>query len=301
MAREHIRAFRDVPGVVVSGILSRTRARAEALAAEFDVRAVCDSISELYARTRAEILVVAVPELSMSEICCASCEFPWTLLVEKPAGYNLEDAIHIEAAVRAQDRRAFVALNRRHYSSTLAVREDLARRPGPRMITVQDQEDPARALAAGQPKLVVDNWMYANAIHLIDYLLHLGRGPASAVKRIVPWNPEQPRYVVAAIEFESGDIGLYEAVWRGPGPWAVSVATQEIRWEMRPLEHAAYQSAGDRTLHALEQHPWDATFKPGLRRQAEQAVGAARGQAAELPTLADALDTMRLVRAIYEA
>ena len=32
MAREHGRAFRDIPGVILSGIHSRTRAKAEALA-----------------------------------------------------------------------------------------------------------------------------------------------------------------------------------------------------------------------------------------------------------------------------
>ncbi len=40
MAREHLRAFGDVPGVALAGIHSRTRVRDEALAAEFEVPAV---------------------------------------------------------------------------------------------------------------------------------------------------------------------------------------------------------------------------------------------------------------------
>ena len=50
MAREHLRAFRDVPGVRLAGIHSRTRARAEALAAEFGVALVADSVAELHAK-----------------------------------------------------------------------------------------------------------------------------------------------------------------------------------------------------------------------------------------------------------
>jgi predicted dehydrogenase len=55
-AREHIRALRDIPGVQVAAIQSRTRSRAEALAGEFGINAVCDSILELYERSRAALV-----------------------------------------------------------------------------------------------------------------------------------------------------------------------------------------------------------------------------------------------------
>ena len=48
MAREHIRAFADVPEVTIAGIHSRTRERAEALAGEYSIGVVCDSVAELY-------------------------------------------------------------------------------------------------------------------------------------------------------------------------------------------------------------------------------------------------------------
>src|SRR5439155_9676976 len=122
---------------------------------------------------------------------------------------------------------------------------------------VQDQEDQARALAAGQPPRVVENWMYANSIHVIDYFLMFGRGKLKAAQPVLRWNPKQPGVVVAGIEFDSGDTGLYEGIWDGPGPWAVSIATREKRWEMRPLEQAAFQLAGQRRLEPVVVHPWD--------------------------------------------
>ena len=70
------------------------------------------------------------------------------------------------------------------------------------------------------PQLVIDNYMYANSIHLIDFFAVFGRGPVTAVEPIIPFNRDTPRFVAAKIEFDSGDIGLYEAVWNGPGPWA---------------------------------------------------------------------------------
>jgi predicted dehydrogenase len=299
MSREHIRAFQDVPGAEITGLYSRTRSRAEILAKEFHLRNVCSSIAELFEKTAAALVVVSVPELSVKEVCGACFEYPWTVLIEKPAGYNVADAEAIESVARAKGRRAFVALNRRHYASTRTVVADLATRVGPRLIKVQDQESAVAALQAGQPKLVVENWMYANAIHVIDYFSLLGRGEVAEVVPLIRWDPEHPRYVAAKISFNSGDVGLYEAIWNGPGPWAVSINTPDMRWEMRPLEKASYQLPDKRVLEPVEDDIWDKRFKPGLRRQAEFAVLAASGLHTELPTLQEALVSMRLTQAIY--
>lgn len=299
MAREHIRAFRDIPGVRIAGIFGRTRARSEAVAREFGIPAVYDSVAQMFESTEADLVVVSVPELETSRVCSACFAHPWTVLIEKPAGYDLADAEAIEAEARSGNRRAFVALNRRHYGSTRALVAGLTSVNGPRLIKVQDQEDPVAAMRAGQPALVVKNWMYANSIHLIDYFVLLGRGPVGAVTPVIPYDPERPRYVAAKIEFESGDVGLYEAVWEGPAPWAVSVTTPERRWELRPIEKATVQHAGSRVAEPLELDPWDVEFKPGLRRQAELAVLAASGAHTDLPTISDALASMRLTRKIY--
>jgi predicted dehydrogenase len=299
MAREHIRAFQDIPGVQIAGIHSRTRVRAEDMAAEFNIPAICDSVPELYEVTQADLVVVTVPELAMNNVSRACFEYPWTVLLEKPAGYNLIDAEDIKEAAQSKNRRVYVALNRRQYSSTQTVLSDLKVLSGQRFIRVQDQQDQVSALKAGQPKTVVDNWMYANSIHVIDYFLMMGRGKICTVEPIISWNPDEPRYVVAKVSFDSGDVGLYEGIWNGPGPWAVNVYTTEKLWEMRPLEQATFQIAGQRKQVLIEPHSWDSQFKPGLRLQAEKAVAAARGESNDLPTVHAALESMRLVRAVF--
>lgn len=300
MAREHVRAFQDIAGVEVVGLHSRTRARAEALAAEFHVPGVYDTIQAMAEGTRADLVVVTTPELETNAVCRATFAFPWTVLIEKPAGYDLADAEDIDAAARAANRRAYVALNRRFYGSTRTVATDLATQDGQRLIVVRDQEDPRAALAAGQPPLVVKNWMYANSVHMIDFFRVFGRGTVTGVDRVIPWNADAPGFVAARVSFSSGDIGLYEAVWDGPGPWSVTVNVPAKRWELRPVERASVQLRGQRALTLIDADPIDERLKPGLRFQAEQAVRAASGAETSLPTLADALDTMRLVRDIYK-
>lgn len=299
MSSEHSKAFQDIPGVELSGIFSRTRARAEKLAEEFGVQDVCSSIADLYEKTKAQLVVISVPELSVREVCLEAFKYPWVCLIEKPAGYDLADAECILERATLLKRQAFVALNRRHHSSTRVILEDIAKLAGPRLIHVYDQEDQIAARKAGQPELVVQNWMYANSIHVVDYLSILGRGEIVSVDPIIRWMPENPCFVMAKITYDSGDVAIYEAVWNGPGPWSVTVTTQEKRWEMRPLEQASFQVYGSRKLEPVAIHEWDTKFKPGLRVQAAEAVKAVMGQPHTLPSLEDSMKSMRLVQAIY--
>ena len=298
-AGEHARAFRSLDGVTLSGIQSRTRARAEALAAETGIERVCDSIEELYDHSRADLVVVTVPELEMHRVSRAVFPFPWAVLLEKPAGYDLRTAEDIAEEGRRRGGRVFVALNRRMYSATRAALDDLSSNAGARYVRVQDQQDQAAALAAGQPPLVVQNWMFANSVHVVDYLRVFCRGRVSAVEKVIPWNPANPGVVVSKVSFDSGDAGLYEGIWNGPGPWAATVSTPSKRWEMRPLEQASWQARGERVLNAVAISADDVGFKPGFRMQAAQAVAAVRGENTILPGVDDALETMRLVQSIF--
>ena len=299
MAREHIRAFAGVPGVRVAGIQSRTRTRADALAAELCIPSVCETVAELYERTGASLVVVTVPPDQMRQVGKSCFEFPWTVLLEKPPGLDVSEAEDILLAASTRGRQALVGLNRRFLSSTETVMQDLASRNSPRFVHAQDQQDLEVAKTLGHSEAVVEKWMYANSIHVIDCMRFLCRGKVRSVDPICPWKPGKSHVAAAKIEFDSGDTALYEGVWNGPGPWAVSVTTEEIRWEMRPLEQAAFQSRGTRTLNRVEPTRMDQEFKPGFRLQAEMAVRAALGQSSQCPTLEDALETMCLIEAIF--
>lgn len=300
MAREHIRAFGATPGVEIAGIHSRTRSYAETLASEFGIPTVCGSISELYETAKPDLVVVTVSESAMVSVSKACIEFPWSVFLEKPPGLTVEDTEDIHAFATKNDSRVFVALNRRFLSSTQTVLKDIRQSQAPRFIKVQDQENQEQARALGHPPEVVENWMYANSIHVIDYFLTFGRGNVAKVTPAISWDPGAPAVVVATIEFDSGDIGLYEGIWNGPGPWAVTVSTPEKRWEMRPLEQARFQLAGQRVTEDVTAHSWDSDYKPGFRLQAENAAAAAMGQASHTPTLEQSLETMRLIRSIYQ-
>jgi predicted dehydrogenase len=300
MTAAHMQAFKDMESVELSGIVSRSRPKAEALAQKFGVRHICDSIAELYERTEADLVVISVPVLHTRKVCEEAFHYPWKLLIEKPVGHNLAEAENICDLALSQGREAYVALNRRQYGSTASVQSALDGNDAPRLIHVFDQEDLIAAKSNGHIELVIQNWMYANSIHMIDFFRMFGRGDIVSVKPVIAWNPDAPSFVSAKIQFSSGDIGLYDAVWNGPGPWAVTVTTQSTRFEMRPVEHASIQIYPSRKLEPLPEHEWDKNFKPGLRRQAGEAIKAAKGERHNLVSLTEGVETMKLVSAIYE-
>jgi predicted dehydrogenase len=298
MTREHIKAFQNVDGVTVAGIWNRTRDKADALAKEFAIPYVATGIDDLYEKTQADLAVLAVYETAINPVVKQALAHPWAILMEKPVGLDLADAEDIVAAVKAKNAKVFVGLNRRTLSSTQAVLADLADDPGPRFIHVQDQQSLDTARQIGHAPEVIRNWMYANSIHLVDYIAALGRGKIVEVTPIVRWNADAPTIVLAKVAFDSGDVGLYEGIWNGPGPWACTVTTPRRRWEMRPLEKALFQNAGERKQNPVEPHAWDADFKPGFRLQAAQVASALRGNGTAT-SIDEALRTMRLVRDIF--
>ncbi|QDZ13294.1 Gfo/Idh/MocA family oxidoreductase [Devosia ginsengisoli] len=300
MAREHIKAFSALPGVRVAGIQSRTRSRAEVLAAEFGIATVSDDIDALWQATRADLVVVTVPELALNAVAKAVFARDWAVLLEKPAGYNLADAQDIAAAASGHAKPVMVGFNRRFYSSTRAALADLDASAERRFIHIQDQQSFAEARRYNHPEQVVENFMYANSIHVIDMIRTFSRGEIASVTPIMPWHGEETEVVLAHIAFDSGDAALYQGVWRGPGPWTCSVSTPSRRWNLQPLEVASYQNAGERRLNALEMSEDDRAFKPGFKLQAEAVLKSMAGDRQAAPDIADSMKTMELISRIFQ-
>ena len=172
MAEEHIKAFSDIDDVELVGIFSKTMIQAKNLASKYQFSNVCATISDLYNSCSPDIVIVAVPELATMQVCEEVFKYSWISLIEKPVGFNLFQAEAIRQLAISHNHTAYVALNRRHYSSTRKLIKEVDSINEPRFVHVIDQENPKAAFEGGQPKEIVDNWMYANSIHLIDFFFY---------------------------------------------------------------------------------------------------------------------------------
>lgn len=299
MINEHARAIAAVPGVELVGIYNRTVSKAKRIAEEQAIPVVSDDLELMLNECKPDLVVMAVYETAILDVAERILAHPVSLFMEKPIGLDLGEARKIYLRATNLERKVWVGLNRRTLGSTETALADLTENPGPRFIHIQDQQSLDVARTIGHAPVVIQNWMYANSIHLIDYLSVFARGEVAELNVLQPWNGMDPGVVVAHVLFTSGDAGLYQANWNGPGPWSCSVSAPHRRWEMRPLEKAIFQNAGERTLNEIPVSDFDTRFKPGFRTQAEKVVGAWRGEETGAATIDDALATTELVAKIY--
>jgi predicted dehydrogenase len=248
------------------------------------------------AEAKPDVVVVATPVLATPGVVEALLPTEAIVLIEKPAGPDLAEAERLARTLAGAGARAYVALNRRFLASVQWVLGLLP--SGQRTVTVLDQQSRRLARDIGHPEEVVRNWHFANSIHLIDLLRVFARGPVCGVETLQRPGSDGG-VLVAAVRFESGDLGVYLAVWEGPGPWAVTVNCSRERFVLQPLESAGRQQVGSRETVAMPPDPVDLEHKPGLVRQAQAALAAARGEPTFLPTVWDALESMRLADRLY--
>ena len=81
MACKHLEAIRTVEGFEVCGIMSRSFERAEALCKEFRIPVCATSIQELFRETTADVVLIAVNELSSPSV------------IDKALDYKINDII----------------------------------------------------------------------------------------------------------------------------------------------------------------------------------------------------------------
>jgi predicted dehydrogenase len=298
MAIEHARAFASWPDAQIVGVVGRSPERAAALAGTYDCPVYAD-IAALRNDGGCDAVVVAVPELACRDVVLEVARHDWISLLEKPVGLHFQEAGAILSAVTEAGHEAYVALNRRYFSASQQALAMLDADAGPRQIVVTDTQDQRVARDVGQPQPVIDNWMFANSIHLVDYLRFFGRGDVTNVEVTSAWDAAAPGSVIATVHFSSGDAGLYIGGWNVPGPWAVALTTAARRIELRPLEQAGVQLAGERRLTPLDIGSDDSDYKPGLRLQARQLLDRLSGSTISLSSLADATKSMELVARIY--
>lgn len=299
MARAHAKAFKDINEVELVGVMGRDIGKLNSFGDDFRIDLRTDSINDLYKKTKADILVVAVSELSAKSILSEAAGYPWKILAEKPTGISLEEAYLLKSVFRNNPENLLVGLNRRHYSSTRLIQQEIEKTQTVRYIEILDQEDPLKALAAGRPQAVTDNWMFANSIHLVDYFTVFARGELSSITKHIEYLSKESYVINAHLTFDSGDIGQYSAVWNGPGPWSFSCTTSRERWEARPLE-LAQRRDGQHQVETFAIDEWDEKFKPGLRLQAQEVINEITNGYSQMPKLSDSIRSMELVAKIYD-
>ena len=137
--------------------------------------------------TKADGVLVAISPDNLKKVSKAIFSYPWKCLVEQPIGINYKETLKIYNQSKKSRKKIFVAFNRRYYSSTKNLLKRISNSPNEKRIVVIEDQQNIINLKKRFNKKILDNFMYVNSVHLIDYLTFLCRGKVIKIQNFSKW------------------------------------------------------------------------------------------------------------------
>tara|TARA_Y100000992_G_scaffold302208_1_gene275470 strand:+ start:1464 stop:2390 length:927 start_codon:yes stop_codon:yes gene_type:complete len=295
IARQHYKAFSEFKEFIFVGVVARNKKKLKKFSLELNIPYFSDNIDLAHRTTSPDLVIVATTIESTLKVCLKLLKFKSVLFVEKPLGYNFSETKVLCNKFFKYKKKVFIALNRRHYTSTRIVQKDLIKENKKRTLIVQDQSNLKNHFNKF-PKKIVNNFMYANSIHLIDYFNIFCRGNLTRIRTFNSFN-KKPYFVKSELLFSSGDIGIYSAIYNNESPWNISLITGKKIYIFKPLE--AISSNFNLKKYKFK-FADDKNFKPGFKLQAREVLNFFLGSKHQLPDYKQYLISCKLIKKIYK-
>ena len=269
--QKHLEVFSKFKNLEFVGIYSRTKRKAHQIRKKFKINRVFNNIDEMYSLTKSNYVIVVVSPDANFKIIRDCLKYPWTIFTEKPLGLNYVQAKNLIRLSLKKKRKLFIALNRRNVISTKKLVEIIDKKKNiKRNLEILDQQSPSKIYFT---KKVINNWQFANSIHLIDYISLICRGKVSShKKKLIELNSKQ-KVLECVMKFSSGDTCKYRALWFLPGKWQVKVRLDKLIYTLKPLERLKVSEFNKSNFSDLKlNYSLDNKFKPGFFSQAKNLI-----------------------------
>lgn len=218
--RNHARVYRELEDAELVGVYDLDRARAEAVAAEFQTQTLrgLDEVCE-----RAEAVSLAVPTAAHVDVGCSLLDNGLDVLVEKPMAVNLAEADALLQTAKRHKRILQVGHVERFNPAVTAVEPILNR---PLFFEVH-------RLGVFTPRSLDVDVIFDVMIHDLDILLALVKEPVIELKAVgIPVLTDKVDIAHARLEFAGGAVANVTAS---------RVSTERVR-KMRFFQQQEYIS-----------------------------------------------------------
>ncbi len=271
----------------------------KAFTKKFKVSKHYSELKEMMIYAKPDVVIVCVNELSTYGVLKELSLYPCICLIEKPVGINHVESLKILKLKKNKKFFPFVALNRREFSSVKKAVNLISKDKSPRIINIFDQESSLVAKKSGQPDKVVKNWMYANSIHIIDFINIFARGKINKIKKVERNNIFKEGIFSCILSHDSGDKVFYNCIWNRPSPWSVQVSTKKYFVELKPLENVSFLTNKNRKWNFLKSSTLDINYKPGIYSLINEIFRFKKIKKTNLKDLKYSHQLMKLIRNIY--
>jgi predicted dehydrogenase len=301
MAEEYLKVLSKLNTIRIVGICNRTKKNSLKLKKKYKIEKIFNKINQMYKETEPDGVIVALSPDILKKKIKQIFSFNSKYLIEKPVGLNLKDSNYIRKISKEKKINAYVALNRRYYASTRYLLKKIKYNKNVnRLVEIEDQQDQILNKAIFSKK-ILDNYMFVNSIHLIDYFNLLCRGSLKKIIRVKKWQSRKKNIFTSYLHFDSGDIGIYRAVWNMPGPWSVKIYLKNGYYKLSPLERIFFRKNHLRKDEIINiNYENDKKFKPGIKLQLYDFLNVMNNKKNHLPSLDISNKLMVMISKIYK-
>jgi predicted dehydrogenase len=203
------------------------------------------------------------------------------ILIEKPAALSIKELVDHKQQLKSIQDKVFIAYNRRHYASVSDAQKIIIEDGGLQSLHFEFTEWAHKITPLQKAVGVKENWFFANSTHVIDLAFFIAGLPAqwtSFTKQgSISWH-SITGFAGAGIT-ERGALFSYCANWESAGRWSIELLTNERRLFLRPLEELWQQRRGQLDIVKIDRSElFDANYKPGLFKQAEEFLNDSPGR-----------------------
>jgi predicted dehydrogenase len=302
MARQHLEVCRSIKGLRLVGIANRSSNSAQELAGIFEIEKVFQDVGQMLDESRPDAVIVTVSHAATVPVSSLVLNRGIPCLIEKPAGFSVEETAALAKLAKQNGVVNMVALNRRFFSiihhGMLAVLQQ-----GPICSILVEAHEPISDYRSRRDfdAWLYDEWLVANTIHAIDLLRMIG-GDVSSVSGFRRNVPQGGETFSAAIAFERGPLGHFVSCWDSCRGFGMKIMGHGVAAEFWPLEQGFVRYDTGRRIK-LRPDPLDVDFRPGIYAQDVSFLEAvATKSAAPFPAsdLRDNQKTMELIESLRD-
>jgi len=270
VANKHLEVIKDIDWMEAVGITSRTKAKAQKLANDYNIPFCTDDLGSLVKEAKPDALMVLVSEDQIYKVTADIFTYKLPLFIEKPSGLTPQENLELINLSKKYSVVNMVGYNRRFYSIFHKGIEIIRNSGKLFAVAVEGHERMWRVReSGGVPKEILDNWIFASSTHTTDLLRFFG-GEANDIKSISRNYSKEAHgdQFTAIMNLSSGAIGQYNAFWYSPGGWTVKLFGEGVTVEFKPLEAGRWIDKKFQ-VHEIEPDKIDTKYKVGFFKQME--------------------------------
>jgi len=265
IASKHLEVIKEIKGMKVTGITSRTFSKAIKLSKKYNIKSVFRDYKSLIKKTKPDGIMVLVSSEEIFSLTKKLIPYQIPLFIEKPPGLNFKETNQLNILLKKFKLLNMIGFNRRHYSNFIKGLQIIKKHGKLLGITIEGHERFWK-IENQITKKNKASWLYSNSSHVIDLFRYF----AGEIKYIKTYSnsfsKKRQDQFSSAIKFKNGAVGNFIANWYSPSGWSIRLYGHKVMVIFEPLEKGMWIDKNF-IKHKIPMDKKDIIFKPGFYNQ----------------------------------